>query len=69
MTFPKQVLLARAELNMTQKKFGEIFGVKSLTISRWERGETSPRKKDMVRFYSVCKKSGLDMIQQGEIDD
>lgn len=66
MTFSEQVLAARAELNMTQKAFGEMLGVKLLTISRWERGETRPRRKDFVRFYFVCKKLGLDMIQQGE---
>lgn len=69
MNFPEQVLFARAKLNLTQKSFGDLLGVKLLTVSRWERGKTKPRKKDLMRFYCVCKDSGIVFNAQGDIHD
>ena len=40
-----QILAVRKALKETQREFGERLGVDPITISRWERGESSPKSR------------------------
>ena len=59
MDFKDKVILARAKLNLSQTKFGELLNVSLATISRWESGKVQPTKKDLIMFDEFCKKNKL----------
>ena len=42
MELPEQLKKTRLALRKTQVQFGELLGVSSTTIARWERGEVLP---------------------------
>lgn len=43
----------RKELNLTQEELGALLGVEGMTVSRWERGESLPRRKVWPRLEEV----------------
>lgn len=49
--------IARARKNamLTQKELGEKLGCESITISRWERGVTTPGLRTLERISVVTK--------------
>jgi transcriptional regulator with XRE-family HTH domain len=55
--FVKGIREARVERNLSQVEVAERIGVSRVTISRWERGETEPKK---TLFQSLCDALGND---------
>lgn len=51
----KDIRRARIDMNMSQVEVAEKVGVSRVTISRWERGETEPKK---TLFQSLCDALG-----------
>jgi len=41
----EHIRATRKALKETQREFGERLGVDPITISRWERGESSPKSR------------------------
>lgn len=54
----KFIAECRKQKNMTQEQLGEIFGVSSKSVSRWENGKTMP---DYVMLDSLCNASGISI--------
>jgi putative transcriptional regulator len=52
----KRIKEARLELQLTQKQFAAKLGVDPITISRWERGATSPSDLFRVRLARLTGK-------------
>lgn len=48
---------ARGRLGATQAELAVRIGVNTFTVSRWERGETSPSFEQMCRLARVCSVS------------
>lgn len=49
-----RIKAARDRLGVTQAELAEKLGVNTFTVSRWERGETSPSFEQMCRLSQVC---------------
>lgn len=43
-------VVKRARGDMSQRKFGEILGVKHTTVQLWERGETMPEVDNLTQI-------------------
>lgn len=43
----------REDLNLTQGEFGAKVGVKAMTVYRWEKGESLPRRKTWRKLQEV----------------
>jgi putative transcriptional regulator len=56
-----QIKELRESLFMSQAVFADVIGAKKDTVSKWERGEGSPRGM-VFRLFHVLKKSGLQAI-------
>ena len=48
----------RKQKNLTQEQLGEILGVSSKSVSRWENGKTLP---DYTVLDSLCKALGISV--------
>jgi hypothetical protein len=62
---PHPIAQFRAAQNppMTQDAFGAIFGVDGLTVSRWERLKSVPRKKYWPKLTKVTGRSISEIIE------
>ena len=62
--FPKQIRNARTMLGITQKKFGQRYGVDGTTVSMWEAGKRKAPYKVLSyvlhvnESYHVCSTCG-----------
>lgn len=43
----------REKLELTQEELGAQLGVKGMTVSRWERGESLPRRKVWTKLQEI----------------
>ncbi len=49
MTLAKMINRLRTRARWTQPQFARVLGVATLTVSRWERGKTTPDREDIAR--------------------
>lgn len=61
MKFSKQLIVARATLNITQSQLAEMLGVSLITINRWENEISKPTKVSVFRFEELCKEHGINI--------
>ncbi|MDH4102244.1 MAG: helix-turn-helix domain-containing protein [Thermoleophilia bacterium] len=54
---------ARRSVGLTQKQLGEALGVKSITVSRWERGVTSPSLPRLRRIAEITETTVSDLVR------
>ena len=63
-TFASQKIAGlRGRLGLTQPEFGQLFGVHSMTVSKWERGVLEPSAYQTVlmnEFWTATKKREVD---------
>lgn len=57
-TFALNVKAARKSKGLTQRQLGDLVGVDTLTVSRWERGAVRPT---IANLAALCKALGKDM--------
>lgn len=50
----------RAELGLTRKELGDAMGVEAMTIYRWERGSSLPRRKYWPKLTEL---TGLEIAE------
>ena len=48
----------RKKMGMTQTQLADFLGVKTTTVSTWERGASSP---DIETLYEICKLFGVSL--------
>jgi len=59
MKFSKQLIVARATMNITQSQLADKLGVSLITINRWENELAKPTKVSKFRFEEFCKENGI----------
>lgn len=64
MTLNEIIKYRRKELKLKQSEAAEIMGISLATLKRWERGETSPKIKDMPALASALGVS-VDYLLNG----
>jgi len=52
----------REEMLMTQKEFGNEFGVVSVSVSRWENKHSSPTISQKRKLRDLCSKYHVSWI-------
>lgn len=54
---------ARRSVGLTQKQLAEALGVESITVSRWERGVTSPSLPRLRRIAEITETTVSDLVR------
>lgn len=54
---------ARRAAGLTQKQLGDVLGVESITVSRWERGVTTPSLPRLRRIAEVTETTISDLVR------
>jgi transcriptional regulator with XRE-family HTH domain len=54
---------ARRSAGLTQKQLGEALGVESITVSRWERGVTTPSLPRLRRVAELTQTTVSDLVR------
>ncbi len=52
---PDLLIIHRKSCNFTQTKVGELVGVNKMTISKWERGITTPSSRNITKLAQVLR--------------
>ena len=60
MEFKEILRTRRKELGLTQQDIADLFGIKSVNVSDWERGEGMPEAAKLLR---LAKRLGLSVSQ------
>jgi transcriptional regulator with XRE-family HTH domain len=55
--------IARRSVGLTQKQLAEKLGVESITVSRWERGVTSPSLPRLRRIAELTETTVSDLVR------
>ena len=61
MDFQEQVKFVRMHLQFSQEKFARQMGISFATVSRWERENRKPQLALLGKFYSFCKRNGIEI--------
>ena len=64
--YPKEIVMLRSKLNLSQEEFGKMIGASLVSVSRWERGEFEPTKIVKVRIDELLKKH---LIETSEVKE
>lgn len=54
---------ARRSAGLTQKQLAEALGVESITVSRWERGVTTPSLPRLRRIAEITETTVSDLVR------
>jgi transcriptional regulator with XRE-family HTH domain len=54
---------ARRSAGLTQKQLAEQLGVESITVSRWERGVTTPSLSRLRRVAEITETTVSDLVR------
>jgi transcriptional regulator with XRE-family HTH domain len=54
---------ARRSAGLTQRQLGEQLGVESITVSRWERGVTTPSLPRLRRIAELTETTVSDLVR------
>jgi len=55
--------IARRSVGLTQKQLAEALGVEPITVSRWERGVTTPSLPRLRRIAEVTETTVSDLVR------
>ena len=61
MAFREQVKFVRMYLQLSQEEFARQMGISFATVSRWERENRKPQLALLGKFYSFCKRNGIEI--------
>jgi len=59
----------RSDHKLSQKQLAKMLGVKTMTLSRWERGDNFPRKKHwptIKEATGIAPSDLIDLVKQAE---
>ncbi len=56
----KTISEARKKKNLSQKELGDLLGVSNKAVSKWENGESTPRRETLIK---LCELLELDKTE------
>jgi transcriptional regulator with XRE-family HTH domain len=59
----ERLRVARRGAGLTQKQLAELLGVEPITVSRWERGVTSPSLPRLRRIAELTETTVSDLVR------
>lgn len=59
--------VARRSVGLTQKQLAEELGVESITVSRWERGVTTPSLSRLRRIAELTETTVSDLVHAPDV--
>lgn len=67
MTKPHPIVQCRKDRgNLSQEAFGAMFGVHAMTVHRWEKGESLPRRRFWPKLEELIGKPIAEIIAATE---
>ncbi|MGP7732869.1 LexA family protein [Oceanimonas smirnovii] len=63
MDMSTRILQRRNALHMTQEKLAKLIGVSRVSISQWERGDTSPKGENFYKLAEVLQVSAQWLLE------
>ncbi|HDR3902666.1 TPA: helix-turn-helix domain-containing protein [Bacillus cereus] len=60
---PQDIRTIRQLTGLNQTEFAKLLGVALLTVNRWEKGHTQPKKENIKRIESLIGSDNLRVIQ------
>ena len=66
MTTAEKIKQQRKLANLSMEDFGELIGVSLKTVQRWEKGERSPRMKDINRIAKELNIPASELMDSPE---
>ncbi len=66
MDYSKVIRELRQAMVLSQKEFAKKLNVSFATVNRWENGHHKPTYKARRQILSLCRKYGIDSIEQEE---
>lgn len=63
-TAPQAIRLARQRAGLTQLQLGLRLGLKARAVSRWERGDSAPTKRNLAALVTAIAAVNVDVAQQ-----
>lgn len=71
MTFPEKLRELRKSNSLSQADIGELLNIHFMSVSRWERGESMPPVKTVIKLASLFSVSTDELlcVNEGGIDD
>ena len=59
---PRSLVETREKMSLSQAKLAARLDLPANTVSRWERGETTPDANSLAAIYSIAKEHGLTPV-------
>jgi transcriptional regulator with XRE-family HTH domain len=59
--------IARRSAGLTQRQLADKLGVESITVSRWERGVTSPSLPRLRRIAEITETTMSDLVRGEDV--
>lgn len=59
--------IARRSVGLTQKQLAENIGVQAITVSRWERGATTPSLPRLRRIAELTETTVSDLVRTPDV--
>lgn len=59
--------IARRSVALTQKQLAEKIGVEAITVSRWERGATTPSLSRLRRIAELTETTVSDLVRTSDV--
>ena len=61
MDFQDQIKFVRMHLQLSQEELARQMGISFATVSRWERESRKPQLALLGKFYSFCRRNGIEI--------
>ncbi|OFD54005.1 hypothetical protein BWGOE4_44940 [Bacillus mycoides] len=60
---PQDIKAIRQLTGLNQTQFGKLLGVSLLTVNKWERGHSQPKKENIKKIERLVGKDNFRVIQ------
>ena len=60
MSLPKEIMVLRQRMYMTQNEFAQALNVSFTTVNRWETGKARPNISTMKELKKYCEGKSVD---------
>ena len=58
-----EIKILREKLSLNQEKFGQLFGVHPMTVSKWERGVLGPTPYQIALMAAFEKAATIEKVK------